>query len=98
MVLTIDVSCIPFPANRTFNLQLLTTEIVTEVILEEFPHAHINQKNLRVGVSVVCYVCSLIYLTPVCKSVPQLPLVNLKHAGGTLARFEMLPGIRTMRL
>lgn len=52
----------PFPF-----LQLLTTEIVKEVVIEEFPHAHINEKNVRVVVTIVCYVCSLVYVTPVWK-------------------------------
>ncbi|CAN7937212.1 unnamed protein product, partial [Ixodes hexagonus] len=47
-----------------FGNLLLTTEIVAEVIEGEFPQAQGNKKLTRTAVGVVCYMCSVVYMTP----------------------------------
>ncbi|XP_064486708.1 sodium-dependent nutrient amino acid transporter 1-like [Ornithodoros turicata] len=42
----------------------LTTEIVIEVITEEYPHSYFDKRGIRATVTCVCYLGNLFFLTP----------------------------------
>ncbi|KAL1467126.1 hypothetical protein MTO96_042364, partial [Rhipicephalus appendiculatus] len=55
---------------------VLTTELVVEVVDEEFPHAHINKRVVRIVTSVVCFFASCVYATP---AGPYLKVLVLEY-------------------
>nr|XP_050031728.2 sodium-dependent nutrient amino acid transporter 1-like [Dermacentor andersoni] len=61
---------------------LLTTELVLEVVDEEFPHAHVNNRTVRVVTSVICFFASCVYTTPAGPYIKVLVLEYLYYVVG----------------
>ncbi|XP_072140379.1 uncharacterized protein [Dermacentor andersoni] len=61
---------------------LLTTELVVEVVDEEFPHAHVNNRTVRVVTSVICFFASCVYTTPAGPYIKVLVLEYLYYVVG----------------
>ncbi|KAH6921903.1 hypothetical protein HPB50_006416 [Hyalomma asiaticum] len=65
-----------------FVMFILTTELVVEVLDEEFPHAHIDKHVVRIVTSVICFFASCVYATPAGPYIKVLILEYLYYVIG----------------